>query len=489
MKSRDFMLFALIIMCNVLAAQIPNTLWTQTYGGTGHDIARFTQQTSDGGFILVGVTESFGSGESDFWLIKTDEIGNEEWNQSFGGTSWDEAYSVNQTTDGGFILGGCTNSYGAGESDFWLVKTDEIGNEEWNRTFGGENYDTAYSANQTTDGGFIIGGFTSSYGVGESDFWLIKTDENGNEEWNQTFGGLDNDKIYSVKQTTDGGFILAGYTNSYGAGESDLWLVKTDEIGNEEWNQTYGGSSYEIANSIQQTSDGGFILAGYTNSYGAGESDFWLVKTDENGNEEWNQSYDNNNESERAQSIIQANDNGFIIAGYVTYTDETTDIWIVKTDEVGNEEWNQTFGGNEWDRGSAIQQTADGGFVIAGSTSSYGLGGSDFWLIRLDQEISIADNAIVESLILNLSNYPNPFNPTTTISFSIPEESNVKLSIYNIKGQKIKSLLNDQITSGEHSIVWNGEDDSGKKVSSGVYLYKLNVNGKTEAVRKCLLLK
>jgi len=333
MKSRDFMLFALIIMCNVLAAQIPNTLWTQTYGGTGHDIARFTQQTSDGGFILVGVTESFGSGESDFWLIKTDEIGNEEWNQSFGGTSWDEAYSVNQTTDGGFILGGCTNSYGAGESDFWLVKTDE------------------------------------------------------------------------------------------------------------------------------------------------------------NGNEEWNQSYDNNNESERAQSIIQANDNGFIIAGYVTYTDETTDIWIVKTDEVGNEEWNQTFGGNEWDRGSAIQQTADGGFVIAGSTSSYGLGGSDFWLIRLDQEISIADNAIVESLILNLSNYPNPFNPTTTISFSIPEESNVKLSIYNIKGQKIKSLLNDQITSGEHSIVWNGEDDSGKKVSSGVYLYKLNVNGKTEAVRKCLLLK
>ena len=437
MKSRDFMLFALIIMCNVLAAQIPNTLWTQTYGGTGHDIARFTQQTSDGGFILVGVTESFGSGESDFWLIKT----------------------------------------------------DEIGNEEWNRTFGGENYDTAYSANQTTDGGFIIGGFTSSYGVGESDFWLIKTDENGNEEWNQTFGGLDNDKIYSVKQTTDGGFILAGYTNSYGAGESDLWLVKTDEIGNEEWNQTYGGSSYEIANSIQQTSDGGFILAGYTNSYGAGESDFWLVKTDENGNEEWNQSYDNNNESERAQSIIQANDNGFIIAGYVTYTDETTDIWIVKTDEVGNEEWNQTFGGNEWDRGSAIQQTADGGFVIAGSTSSYGLGGSDFWLIRLDQEISIADNAIVESLILNLSNYPNPFNPTTTISFSIPEESNVKLSIYNIKGQKIKSLLNDQITSGEHSIVWNGEDDSGKKVSSGVYLYKLNVNGKTEAVRKCLLLK
>ncbi|MCK4695000.1 MAG: hypothetical protein KAT74_04525, partial [Candidatus Cloacimonetes bacterium] len=157
----------------------------------------------------------------------------------------------------------------------------------WTKTFGGDNDDAAYSVNQTTDGGYIIAGYTYSHGAGASDFWLVKTDESGNEEWNQTYGGNYNEVAQSVQQTTDGGYIITGSTSSYGAGETDFWVIKTDENGNEEWNQTYGGNDYDIAYSVQQTSDGGYIIAGSTSSYGAGYSDFWLVKTDENGIEEW----------------------------------------------------------------------------------------------------------------------------------------------------------------------------------------------------------
>ncbi|MDP8269144.1 MAG: T9SS type A sorting domain-containing protein, partial [Candidatus Tenebribacter davisii] len=160
----------------------------------------------------------------------------------------------------------------------------------------------------------------------------------------------------------------------------------------------------------------------------------------------------------------------------------------VKTDENGNELWNQSYGGSNYERAYSIQQTIDNGYIVAGVTDSYGSGGEDFWIVRISPEAVESDNEM-QILKFNLSNYPNPFNPSTTISFSTPEEGIVELSVCNIKGQKIKSLISNQITVGEHSIDWNGKDDSGKKVSSGVYLYKLNVNGKTEEVKKCLLLK
>jgi hypothetical protein len=249
------------------------------------------QQTTDGGYILAGRTNSYGAGSEDFWLVKTNSAGNEEWNQTFGGSSGDSAHSVQQTTDGGYILAGRTNSYGAGSWDFcWLVKTDSAGNEEWNRTFGGSGGDSAYSVQQTTDGGYSLAGYTDSYDAGSWDFWLVKADSAGNEEWNRTFGESGHDVAYSVQQTTDGGYILAGRTNSYGE-LSDFWLVKTNSAGKEEWNRTFGESGHDVAYSVQQTTDGGYILAGDTDSYSAGYWDFWLVKTDSAGKEEWNRTF------------------------------------------------------------------------------------------------------------------------------------------------------------------------------------------------------
>ena len=200
------------------------TVFTNLFGGGGNDGGSSVQQTTDGGYIITGYLSNNERG-FDVWLIKTDDQGNEEWNQTFGGNSNDFSYSVQQTMDGGYIITGGTQSFGSGESDLWLIKTDSQGNEEWNRTFGGG---IGYSVKQTTDGGYVVIGDSQSFGSSESDVWLIKTDGQGNEEWNQTFGGTDDDYGYSVEQTTDGGYIITGQKGY------DVWLIKTDPQGNTE---------------------------------------------------------------------------------------------------------------------------------------------------------------------------------------------------------------------------------------------------------------
>jgi hypothetical protein len=400
--------------------------FAKTYGGTDYDDASSVQQTSDGGYIVAVNTWSFGVGDNDILLIKTDADGNVEWAKTYGGTYWDYASSVQQTSDGGYIVAGTTWSFGAGWIDLFLIKTDADGNVQWAKTYGGTDDDYASSVQQTSDGGYIVAGYTSSFGAGWIDLFLIKTDADGNVQWAKTYGGTDIEGAFSVQQTSDGGYIVAGITWSFSAGDFDILLIKTDADGNVQWAKTYGGTGNDWAYSVQQTSDGGYIVAGYTNSFGAG-GDILLIKTDANGNVIWAKTY-GGTDYDDASSVQQTSDSGYIVAGITWSFGAGGDILLIKTDANGNVIWAKTYGGTDWDGAYSVQQTSDGGYIVAGTTWSFGAGSDDIFLIKTDANGDIGSCSIVQDAsptVYTVSptvNIPSPFvsSPSPTVNSASP---------------------------------------------------------------------
>ena len=254
-------ILVVLLISSFVSVGFSLVLWTDSYGGEGDQDVASLVETSDGGFALFGTTNASGftTSSTDFWLVKTDAYGNMKWNQTYGREEFDQAQSLVETSDGGFALVGSTNPASTARTDFWLVKTDAAGNVEWNKTYGQLYQDYAHSVVETSDGGFVLAGYTLSLVGDLEDYLLVKTDSSGNMQWNKTYGGPDREYAYSVVETSDGGFALGGYS-SYS--KSDYWLVKTDAFGNMEWNKTYGGDGLDRAYSMIATSDGGFLLAG-----------------------------------------------------------------------------------------------------------------------------------------------------------------------------------------------------------------------------------
>ena len=408
----------------------------KTYGGTNEDIGHCVQQTTDGGYIISGSTESFGAGSDDVWLIKTDSDGNWMWDKTFGGSDVDWSSSVQQTTDGGYILTGVTASFGDDYGDVWLIKTDSDGNESWNRTYGGTDYGgVGYSVQQTTDGGYIITGIKSSIETEEFYVLLIKTDSDGNESWNKTFGGT-TDALYAgscVRQTTDGGYIITGEKQTSDAGYVDVWLIKTDSDGNKTWDKTFGGTHNDLGMCVQQTSDGGYIITGYTELYLSG--DIWLIKTDSNGNEIWAKSYGIILNAGWGNWVQQTTDGGYIITGFAwEINGDNTDAWLIKTDSNGKKIWDRKLGGTSEDMGDCVQQTTDGGYIISGRTWSYGNGECDVWLVKTDKYGRPRNKAINKPTSNFLQSHLNPvpiFTKTITGFFNMIQAQHQNHMIYN----------------------------------------------------------
>lgn len=360
--------------------------WSRTFGGSYLDKGTSVLQTTDGGFMALGWTNSYGAGDFDMWLIKTDELGYEEWNKTFGGPYSDWGNSMIETDDGGYIIVGETDIVGNGDFDVWVIKLDSAGNEIWSRTYGGIFPEWGHSIQRTDDGGFIIAAGSGGEEEHESDIWLIKIDRSGNEEWSNTFGGDWFEWGLSAQQTSDGGYIVVGRTNSFGAGEDDAWLIKTDENGNHLWDKTFGGLHSDWASKVIESADGGYFLIGATISFGAGDSDAWLIKTDGLGNEEWSETFGDVG-FDWAISATLTKDGGIaMVGGTVSFDADNSDAWLIKTDQDGYLEWSETFGGDFEDVAAAIQKTNDGGLILAGETGSLSEGVLDVWLIKVGPE-------------------------------------------------------------------------------------------------------
>jgi hypothetical protein len=525
MKTNTLLLVFFLIF-NFVNAQ-PSIVWQRNFGGTGTEAARDIIQTSDGGYLIVGLTTSNdgdvsgnNGGLADIWVLKLNINGLIQWQKCLGGSSYDAAYSVIEISTGGYMIAGSTGStdgditFNPYNAPIWVIKLDNNGNKLWDKCYGGSNFEVAYSVRETNDG-FIIGGYTQSNNGtvsgnhGLYDGWILKIDSLGFVQWQKCYGGSDEDRFYSLEKTFDGGYIAAGFSNSIDGnvssnnGSWDFWIVKVANNGSIQWEKSYGGSSDDRANAIKQTADGGYIVVGETSSNDGdvignhpgqfGISwDFWILKLDSLGGLEWQKCLGGSG-YEKARDVILADDGGYIIAGYTNSDDGDVsgnnlhpiwgprdDFWIIKLDSIGSLEWQKCLGGTSSDEAYCIYQSNNNSIVIGGVTQSndgdvtnyYGYG--DLWVVKLSLPTSSKDRDIN----FDFSIFPNPSTGEVNISFTLKEAKEIKIELYNSLGQIVKTVSQQKFTSGNNQINFSTEN-----LSKGIYHIKFSV-GEDVVTRK-----
>jgi hypothetical protein len=396
-------------------------------GRNSDDEAWSIIQSSDGGYVVAGTTRKPVYGlDYDIYVVKLDSLGNVQWSKTIDRSSDDEARSIIQSSDGGYAVAGWTWSFGAGGSDFYVVKLDGSGNVVWTKTIGGSGDDYAYSIIQSSDGGYVVAGWTSSFGAGGSDFYVVKLDGSGNVVWTKTIGGSGDDYAYSIIQSSDGGYVVAGSTIKpvYGW-DYDIYVVKLDSSGNVQWSKTIDRSSDDEARSIIQSSDGGYVVAGWTlNGADYTWHDIYVMKLDSLGNVEWSKIIIGSR-TDYAYSIIQSSDGGYVVAGstdsfYDDILGYVSKIYVVKLDSSGNVQWSKTIGAFavSW----SIIQSSDGGYVVAGS--KIGLGDHDIYVVKLGPDgtsgcSDVSQNPIVLTDNIGATDMPSLSYYITPESYSI----------------------------------------------------------------------
>ncbi|MHC4197180.1 MAG: hypothetical protein ACYSRP_04600 [Planctomycetota bacterium] len=385
--------------------------WAATYDVAYKDNADSIQQTSDGGYIVAGETSALnaeGKEMIDTLVLKLSADGTVEWRRSYGGSKRDMISSIQQTSDGGYVAAGLTSSFGVETRNCWVLKLSRDGTVEWQKTYGGYGWDEANSIRQTGDGGYIVAGVTGSFGE-ELAFWVLKLGSDGTVEWQKSYGGSDQDMALSIRQTGDGGYIVAGMTMSFGAGAYtyDFLVIKLRPDGTVEWGKTYGGDSEDWGNSIRQTGDGGYLVAGKTASFVPGRDDTWVLKLRPDGTVEWQKIYGTRaGDGAWASAIEETGDGGYIIAGWTSLwiddiNNEVLDILVIKLRPDGTVEWHRTYDIDGYDRAESVQQTDDGGYIVGGWTGPSTSEKIDLFVLKLrpDGSIDPSCNLATETVV------------------------------------------------------------------------------------------
>lgn len=545
-------LYLLLSFLLPLLTYSQDIIWEKSYGGQHADYLFDAQPTADYGFILAGSSLSNKTGNKsddnhgdlDYWVWKMNEKGELDWQKSFGGSGFDLLQSVKNTKDGGFILAGTSSSgsgFQKGEdskglSDFWVIKLDASGAEQWQRTIGGNGSDELLCAFQTRDGGYILGGSSSSSpqtvsGIlsdaksitttkadlyskseksrGNMDYWVVKLDKQGVIEWQKTYGGEYADLLRSMEQTADNGFILAGYSTSSRSGDKtesnkgvgDVWVIKINDVGIIEWQNSYGADGDDQPYVIHQTIDGGYIIGANSNStnpltslggiVGNG-TDYWIFKLDEEGAVVWSKTYDFG-KVDILTSLVENKDHTYLIGGYAQSErrvpregivgkltnvvakekDGINDYIALKIDEKGEELWNKTVGSAGEDILRKLIETRDGGYLMAGTSNSgaskdknSNIGGNDFWVVKLK------DKTKIEKVRSGLEAIPNPVSTYTNIIIGYDFTSGTA-SVVDMTG---RTLQNFSISSRTVPVDLSA-------YAEGIYIINVKTDVKTESVK------
>ena len=367
--------------------------WNMTYGGNDCEIGSSLAQTSDGGYVITGFTESYGPRVG--WLVKTDADGNELWNKTYDGSY--DGKSIIEDSNGDYVAVGQKDVGGGNQNDVWLMKTDNNGNKLWEKTHGDTHHDAGNSIRQTKDGGYVVVGYGD-----DNDILLLKTDASGKKQWIEYFGEDELDMGESVITTSDGGYLVVGSIPYGGIGHDNVSVIKTGASGDKQWEKRFGGKeTCDRGYSAVECSSGGYIITGYTQQYGG--NNLWLIRIDNSGNEIWNRTYDGGT-SASVYSVVENSCGEYLVAGGTqSYGSGNMDVWLIRTDSTGNELWNDTIGSNDYDIANCMVETSDGGYALAGQTKSYGMGNFDTWLVKCKDQFY--DQGSMKSVPIEISDH------------------------------------------------------------------------------------
>jgi hypothetical protein len=489
------LLSTIVVTIGLLAAgrvvYAQNAVWSRHYGGAYNEGGYACAPTADHGFMAVGSTYSYGNGDHDIYVVRLDSLGDTVWSRTFGGTATDFGRDVQVTPDSGCIVVGSTTSWGAGKEDLVILKVSSAGDLVWSKTYGGANSDEGWSVRWTHDSDLIVCGTTASSGAGYGDLWLLRLTRGGDSVWARTFGGAGGESGMAVRETNDG-FIAVGATGTFGEGYSSIYAVKVNFAGDSIWAKPFGGAKADFGYAVEVSVFGDYLIAGSTASYGQGYYDAYLIDVTPFGDVAWEKTY-GGAKDDRGYAICNIPSGDILLAGTTESSGQGgTDMYLLRLSPIGDVVWSTTYGGTQPDYCRGVTVDQKGNFIITGYSYSYAAGGSDLYVAELEGESPTdvheigSDDLPVQFTLAQ--NYPNPFNGTTHIQFSLPRQAEVSLTIFNLLGQTVRQWGPISQGAGAFQLDWDGTDDRGTALASGVYFYRLEAPHFSQS-KKMILLK